>query len=789
MMMDQGHAAKAGLLHTIFKRVSSIKVKLLLAMVAFLILTTGIGSLWLRQVSSLNENAISIADSAVPKIAVAIEIEAALKSHLFLVARRTQTTGFRQLAEIEASLQQEKDAFEQRLAGLGEVFATQSEAQLLSGAQDLWARYLSTVEVLLEHTNQGRLRDAELLLNGNTRALAVELFDVLDTLAVSARNEVLAVSRKFESEMQSARTITVSAILVGILATFASLVWITTSVSNPVLRISDAMRRLTAGVDDTPIPKLTHRRDEIGVLAQAATSFRDTINASRKLAGDLEVERARLEATVHNMPLALCIFDVSGAVTKSNTAFRDVFLLPEGFAPANQSQKTVLEVIGSQARIPPKDQLVKEMLAAVERRQRASFTWELVSDRCVEVIVQPTEDGWMLIGSDVTEREMARRHARQAERLSTIGKLTGGVAHDFNNLLAVIVGNMELLRDVHQDDETLRMIDTTIDAATRGSNLTKSMLSFAQKARLDPKVIDLKSLLNRTAVMVERTLPSSIRLNIDFDGDNHFIRADQTATEDTLLNLILNAKDAMPDGGRIDISVAMKTLGDHDANVLGLRAEQYVRVSVSDTGIGIEEQHLPRVFDPFFTTKGPGGGSGLGLSRIQGFMEQSDGKAVARSRPGQGATFELWFPVSDVSAPADSPAEQPRKLSGGLKGKRILFAEDADEVRDVITRMLRKAGCDVVECGDAHGAMRTFGEDPNFDLVLADVMMPGGMLGTDLAGELWQTAPDLPVVFLTGYADESLIHLQQFQDSTKLVKPVLESELLDTLSRKLGMVE
>lgn len=377
--------------------------------------------------------------------------------------------------------------------------------------------------------------------------------------------------------------------------------------------------------------------------------------------------------------------------------------------------------------------------------------------------------------------------AMQAQKMESIGQLTGGVAHDFNNLLAVIIGNLELLRDEIDDADHRQMIEAGIAAAMRGADLTRKMLSFARRARLEPQSIDLNSIVRETKNWAGRTLPANITIETSLLAGLWPVSADQASTESALLNLILNARDAMPLGGQLTLETANVRI---DEDYIDTRGEElvpgrYVMLCVSDTGTGIDPKVLDFVFEPFYTTKAPGAGSGLGLSMVLGFMRQSGGTVRAYSEPGVGTTFKLYFPVGETPSHGEIEAQygdDQRTRSGA----RILLAEDQSDVLDILVRILENAGYDVSAVSTGDRAKEVFESDPTFDLLLTDIVMPGRLQGTSLVRELRETWPDLRVVFMSGYASEATVHGNGLRpEDIRLMKPVQKRDLLNAIEKAL----
>jgi signal transduction histidine kinase/ActR/RegA family two-component response regulator len=382
------------------------------------------------------------------------------------------------------------------------------------------------------------------------------------------------------------------------------------------------------------------------------------------------------------------------------------------------------------------------------------------------------------------EREVSHR----AQKSEMIGQLTGGVAHDFNNLLAVIMGNLELLRDDNTNSAQSALINSALSATQRGGDLTRSMLAFARKAPLSPQRIYLNDLVLEQRDWIGRTLPARISLETDLADDLWPIEADTGSTESALLNLILNARDAMEQGGNLRIEaknlfVEQRIRDGHDAD---LAPGRYVSLSVSDTGHGIPPEQLSQVFEPFFSTKAPGAGSGLGLSMVMGFMRQSGGTVQVESLPGEGTTFRLVFQAVNEDQDKFQGPARVEVSSGVFAGRRVLIVEDEPDVLTILVNGLRKAGFEVRAAGSGDEAKEIFSKDPEFDLLISDIVMPGRLQGPMLVKELRSIRPDLPVVFLSGYASETLVQEYALRDEDiRLMKPVRRADLLRAAAQAL----
>tara|TARA_R110002020_G_scaffold176756_23_gene369324 strand:- start:7656 stop:10013 length:2358 start_codon:yes stop_codon:yes gene_type:complete len=379
--------------------------------------------------------------------------------------------------------------------------------------------------------------------------------------------------------------------------------------------------------------------------------------------------------------------------------------------------------------------------------------------------------------------------AQQAQKNETIGKLTGGLAHDFNNLLAVIMGNLELLQEDLSPAEERNCIAQALEAVERGAGLTRSMLAFARRARLDPTMFDLGEMAQQTLTWARRTLPASISLHVEATADLPQVKADFDMATSALLNLVINARDAMPQGGNLRIEVEARHVGQDDAGVAmdGLTPGDYVVASVIDTGEGISEGALSRIFEPFFTTKPPGSGSGLGLSMVYGFMKQSNGAVRVRSKAGEGSVFELYFPVVSDTPPTPGNAQPAQADPVSGERYRILIVEDEAAVLTTLTRILEASGYRTTGARSGDEAALLFSQDRAFDLVLTDVVMPGTLQGYALVRELRGIRPDLPVILMSGHASASVPGADELDtDELCLAKPIRRQELLGAVTRVLA---
>ncbi|MBR1124790.1 PAS domain S-box protein [Bradyrhizobium lablabi] len=386
---------------------------------------------------------------------------------------------------------------------------------------------------------------------------------------------------------------------------------------------------------------------------------------------------------------------------------------------------------------------------------------------------------------DLTDKIAAEDRIRHAEKMEAIGQLTGGIAHDFNNILTVITGTIEILGEAVADQPQLSVITRMIDeAASRGAELTQHLLAFARKQPLQPREVDINTLIIDTAKLLRPALGEPIEVESVFEDEACFATVDPNQLATAILNLALNARDAMPDGGKLIIETGSVYLDENYARTNeDVRPGRYAMIAVSDTGAGIPAAILDRVFDPFFTSKGPGKGTGLGLSMVYGFVKQSAGHIKIYSEEGHGTTIRMYLPPGTGSAIA--PEIQAPAVQGG--SETILVVEDDKLVRDYVLAQLRSLGYVTLDAGNAVQALAIVDAGHPFDLLFTDVIMPGSMNGRQLADEIEKRRPGLKVLFTSGYTENAIIHHGRLDAGVLLLpKPYRKSDLASMIRTALG---
>jgi signal transduction histidine kinase len=377
------------------------------------------------------------------------------------------------------------------------------------------------------------------------------------------------------------------------------------------------------------------------------------------------------------------------------------------------------------------------------------------------------------------EKEATEAKVRQAQKMEAIGQLTGGVAHDFNNILTVITGTIEILSDAVKDRPHLTQItDLMGGAAARGAELTKHLLAFSRRQPLQPRNTDVNALVIETARLLRPTLGEHIEIESMLAHDSAPALIDPSQLSTAILNLALNARDAMPDGGKLTLETKNVALDENYARQNSeVKSGNYVMIAVSDTGEGIPRNLLEKVFEPFFTTKEAGKGSGLGLSMVYGFARQSNGHIKIYSEVGHGTTVKLYLPQA-TSAGAEEPAGETGSYAGEHSDETILIVEDDPLVRQYVLAQITRFGFRTIAAGNAAEALAIIDGPDRVNLLFTDVMLPGGANGRQLATEAVKRRPGLKVLYTSGYAENALVHHGRLDAGVLLLpKPYVSADL------------
>lgn len=424
---------------------------------------------------------------------------------------------------------------------------------------------------------------------------------------------------------------------------------------------------------------------------------------------------------------------------------------------------------------------------AVDSRNDVDFEYYSPHfDGWFHIRAYPGREGLTVYLQDISIQKLRDEQLRQSQKLEAMGQLTGGVAHDFNNLLTVILGNAEMLTESLVADARLQALArSTVHAASRGAELTAHLLAFARRQPLDPKPTRLSRIIDHMIPILRRTLGENITVRPALQNDIWPVLIDAAQFESVVLNLSLNARDAMPEGGQLVIRTMNIELGPMDTLALDdIRPGDYVSLMVSDSGVGMDKEALERVFDPFFTTKEQGKGSGLGLSMVHGFVKQSGGAIRIFSRPNEGTTVQIYLPRCEQPEPSH---ELPVLPDPPHRGREIvLVVEDEPMVRNFVSLQLKAMGYQVYVADGPHAALRLMAQLSQLDLLFTDIMMPGGMNGRQLADEAVAYHPTLKVLFTSGYSDDVIMRDGFLEPGMHLLKkPYRKAELAAALRKVL----
>jgi PAS domain S-box-containing protein len=497
--------------------------------------------------------------------------------------------------------------------------------------------------------------------------------------------------------------------------------------------------------------------------------------------GQVKKAGVLLNSVVENLPDMVLLKELDG------DGFRYILVNAAGERLLGRGRD---EIIGKTERdlFPAREAetVVKSNKAVLESGKPRSFTERKMTTptgvRIVETRMVPIANGQgtpvllLAIIRDVTDSRARETQLRQLQRMDAIGRLTGGVAHDFNNLLAIIHGNSELLRDGMADgSDSAEMMDDVIGAAGRGAELVRRLLAYARMQHLESEAIDLNARLPNVISLLHRVLGENVVVRSKPAEGLWLATVDSTQVDDALVNLAINARDAMPGGGTLTIETANIQLDeDYASSHVEVRPGDYIMLAVSDTGTGMPQDVIERAFEPFFTTKEEGQGTGLGLSQVFGWVKQSGGHIKIYSELGHGTTIKLYLPRAESEFEAKPAAPDPGTPKGD---ERILVVEDNPNVRKTVIRQLHDLGYRTIEAESGARALELTRNGLEFDLLLTDVIMPGGMTGYQLADELRADRPDLKILFTSGYTELAASNGSSARNDPLLSKPYRKQDL------------
>ncbi|ACM29043.1 two-component sensor histidine kinase protein [Rhizobium rhizogenes K84] len=515
------------------------------------------------------------------------------------------------------------------------------------------------------------------------------------------------------------------------------------------------------------------------VIVQTNTDISDL----KRIQADLAEREAHLRSILATVPESMVVIDEGGTIASFSSAAEKLF----GYSAEEVYGKNVRMLMPSPDR-EAHDGYLSHYLTTGERR--IIGYGRVVSGQRKDGTVFPMElsvgeaiaNGKRIFTGfvrDLTSRHKIEEELRQSQKMEAVGQLTGGLAHDFNNLLTVISGNLEMIEARLQDPKLLSLVLEAQAAADDGAKLTGQLLAFGRRQPLNPKLVDIGQLVSSFSDLLRRTLGETIELRTVVTGSMNEALVDGSQLQNALLNLVLNARDAMPRGGFLSIEISPVRLdADYAQMYPQVRTGEYVLISVTDTGVGMSSETQEHAFEPFFTTKGMGAGTGLGLSMVYGFAKRSGGHVQLYSEIGQGTSIRIFLPALKARAAKEPPrAAEDKKLQIPKGFERILVVEDDARVRRVAVSRLLDAGYSVIEATNGAEALAAFQENPDIALLFTDVVMPGGMAGDELAHKVRALRPEIKVLFTSGYAEPTIAGRELAEAGSWLKKPYTAREL------------
>jgi PAS domain S-box-containing protein len=526
------------------------------------------------------------------------------------------------------------------------------------------------------------------------------------------------------------------------------------------------------------------RRSEDNSI-EAVLQNNNDITGLKRAQSELATREAHLRSILDTVPEEMIVIDESGVIASFSAAAEQLFgyqqdevvgrnvkmLMPEPYRGEHDDYIGRYLSTG-EARIIGYGRIVKGLT-----KDGAAFPMELA-------VGEARANGQRIFTGfirDLTSRQKMEEELRQSQKMEAIGQLTGGLAHDFNNLLTVITGNLEMLEARLVDVTQRELVKEAQDAAQDGAKLTGQLLAFGRRQPLNPKPADVGQLISNFADLLRRTLGEPIELRILVTGSAHLAVVDAPQLQNALLNLVINARDAMPHGGNLTIEISHVRLdADYAQMYPEIRTGRYVLIAVSDTGSGMSEEVRQRAFEPFFTTKPTGAGTGLGLSMVYGFVKQSGGNIQLYSELGRGTSVRIFLPLADAIQLSAKPASAADGAGMPRGSETILVVEDDARVRRVTTARLRSLGYQIIEAENGAAAMAVLSAHLEVAMIFTDVVMPGGMNGDELVEAALAVRPNIKVLFTSGYAEPAVAR-QGLGVGAWLKKPYTAAELAEKI--------
>lgn len=660
------------------------------------------------------------------------------------------------------------DLFWSRLFDSTSVSGDQNFDVLRSAGRSLDDVRISLIELddAIQKLNIGDTESAQRIILELDRMSSI----VHDFAVSSVQHEAKLKNEKYTRQVLNAR------IAIGLLVTIIALTIGSTlrsrfdnrRVEEMVENLEDRVRKRTKSLDDS-LRALEHE-----------------VSERRQIQADLEIREARLAQAAEIAGVGFYVWDPDKlrCLYVSERQAQMHGLLPSEYANLLEGQRyPVLDVLRDDFPI------IENCIAELERGQKIDFEYRIEVEGEIRWIreignfwscVASGDTRWIGTTIDITEQRELYERLLQTHELEVVGRLTGGIAHDFNNLLGVIIGNLEFIETCQNVADQAEYLAELEDAAYRAVSLTNQLLSYGRKAPLTPIDLDVKEVVMASVSLLKRLLPAQIQIQTEFDSNLLMLRADRSQLETALLNLGLNARDAMPNGGIVSICCRNVLISESGAyKDLDLEPGKYVSIAFSDDGLGIDESDLREIFTPYFTTKEFGQGSGLGLSMVSGFCKQSGGDIRIESAKHEGTTAYIVLPASSVTR----SLSEANTITSAQGGAEILLIEDNPALLKIFERHLTDAGFKVTSFTRSETALGRLGSEYQPDLVLTDMVMPGKVQGSDLARTVREYFPNIPVIFVSGYPEGfEMDSVLDMQDVRFLQKPISKEDLLAAVS-------
>lgn len=522
---------------------------------------------------------------------------------------------------------------------------------------------------------------------------------------------------------------------------------------------------------------IAHKNEE-GELQYLSTIARD-ISARKEMEEAIKQSEELFRNILETTPDGILLVGSDGFIVLANPMAEKIFgalLLGKPISALLPAYPITQSAIHSPM-LPEKQNMIGK------RADDSEFPAEILCNN----MTLPGQQLRLIVIRDITEQRMLEKQLRQSQKMEAIGQLTGGLAHDFNNMLGIIIGNLDLLElELSTNESAKKKVAASLKAALLGASLTKRLLAFARKQTLSPRTISITSEIEETLPLIERIMKGTCHIKQVVEPDLPNVVIDPAEFENALLNLAINARDAMPDGGNFIIEAQQLIFTPDDTWHLGsdFKPGAYVRVSLTDTGSGIHPDVLEHIFEPFFTTKEKGKGTGLGLAMVYGFIKQSQGHIKVYSELGRGTTFHIYLPIAPNSPITASPlplADHSGDVS--LRGRHVLVVDDEPDLADIARTYLESEGMQVKVIIRSNDAVELFKEGVRFDLVLSDIVMPGNLDGLELRQQILAIAPETPFLFASGFSEEAIkARIGGLMDTPILQKPFRKNDLLQAVN-------